>query len=122
MGSIPFLYTNKRDTCWVSLLLVPLTGIEPVRILLRGILSPLCLPIPPFGVPDLFLAGRAAASAIDPGTRCALADSATGSARACGHSGVYKITVIVGRGLAPAAQKATATVTAGVNLRPTDKP
>ncbi len=27
--------------------LVPLTGIEPVRILLRGILSPLCLPIPP---------------------------------------------------------------------------
>ena len=28
-------------------LLVPLTGLEPVRILLRGILSPLCLPIPP---------------------------------------------------------------------------
>ena len=28
-------------------LLVPATGIEPVRILLRGILSPLCLPIPP---------------------------------------------------------------------------
>ena len=27
--------------------LVPLTGIEPVRILLRGILSPLCLPVPP---------------------------------------------------------------------------
>ena len=27
--------------------LVPLTGLEPVRILLRGILSPLCLPIPP---------------------------------------------------------------------------
>ena len=27
--------------------MVPLTGIEPVRILLRGILSPLCLPIPP---------------------------------------------------------------------------
>ena len=27
--------------------LVPATGIEPVRILLRGILSPLCLPIPP---------------------------------------------------------------------------
>ena len=26
---------------------VPLTGIEPVRILLRGILSPLCLPVPP---------------------------------------------------------------------------
>ena len=31
----------------VSRYLVPLTGIEPVRILLRGILSPLCLPIPP---------------------------------------------------------------------------
>ena len=30
-----------------SLFLVPLTGLEPVRILLRGILSPLCLPIPP---------------------------------------------------------------------------
>ena len=29
------------------LFLVPLTGLEPVRILLRGILSPLCLPIPP---------------------------------------------------------------------------
>ena len=28
-------------------ILVPATGIEPVRILLRGILSPLCLPIPP---------------------------------------------------------------------------
>ena len=27
--------------------MVPLTGLEPVRILLRGILSPLCLPIPP---------------------------------------------------------------------------
>ena len=27
--------------------LVPLTGVEPVRFLRRGILSPLCLPIPP---------------------------------------------------------------------------
>ena len=27
--------------------MVPVTGIEPVRILLRGILSPLCLPVPP---------------------------------------------------------------------------
>lgn len=27
--------------------LVPLTGVEPVRLLQRGILSPLCLPIPP---------------------------------------------------------------------------
>ena len=30
-----------------ALLLVPATGIEPVRFLRRGILSPLCLPIPP---------------------------------------------------------------------------
>ena len=30
-----------------GIFLVPLTGLEPVRILLRGILSPLCLPIPP---------------------------------------------------------------------------
>ena len=28
-------------------LLVPATGLEPVRGLFRGILSPLCLPIPP---------------------------------------------------------------------------
>ena len=27
--------------------MVPLIGLEPIRILLRGILSPLCLPIPP---------------------------------------------------------------------------
>ena len=50
-------------------------------------ISVLCLPIPPFGVPDIFLADGAAASAIDPGTRCALAYSATGGARARGHSG-----------------------------------
>ena len=28
-------------------LVVPLTGVEPVRNFFRGILSPLCLPIPP---------------------------------------------------------------------------
>ena len=27
--------------------MVPATGLEPVRFLRRGILSPLCLPIPP---------------------------------------------------------------------------
>ena len=32
---------------WGMPLLVPVTGLEPVRMLLRGILSPLCLPIPP---------------------------------------------------------------------------
>ena len=43
-----FLTHKKRETLLrVSLFLVPATGIEPVRILLRGILSPLCLPIPP---------------------------------------------------------------------------
>ena len=30
-----------------SLFLVPLTGLEPVQCRHRGILSPLCLPIPP---------------------------------------------------------------------------
>ncbi len=34
-------------TGFAEMILVPLTGLEPVRILLRGILSPLCLPIPP---------------------------------------------------------------------------
>ena len=36
------LSVNKRD-----FFMVPLTGIEPVRFLRRGILSPLCLPVPP---------------------------------------------------------------------------
>ena len=41
-------YKKKRGMNLHSyLFLVPLTGLEPVRILLRGILSPLCLPIPP---------------------------------------------------------------------------
>ena len=31
----------------VSHILVPLTGLEPVRVLPQGILSPWCLPIPP---------------------------------------------------------------------------
>ena len=39
--------TSRSPPLGVTCLLVPLTGIEPVRILLRGILSPLCLPIPP---------------------------------------------------------------------------
>ena len=51
------LHTNQKELnkrmsvhnlnpLW-TLILVPATGLEPVRILLRGILSPLCLPIPP---------------------------------------------------------------------------
>ena len=37
------LYTNTKFVPF----LVPLTGLEPVRYRYRGILSPLCLPIPP---------------------------------------------------------------------------
>gem|GEM_PF-6373828 len=39
--------TAKDDAFLRRLLLVPKTGLEPVRMLLRGILSPLRLPIPP---------------------------------------------------------------------------
>ena len=48
-GSSPFLFYTKKmpDPYRSGIFLVPLTGLEPVRILLRGILSPLCLPIPP---------------------------------------------------------------------------
>ena len=35
-----------RDMHWTGIL-VPVTGLEPVQYLYRGILSPLCLPIPP---------------------------------------------------------------------------
>ena len=42
-----FLWKKEKRAAYTSLFLVPLTGLEPVRILLRGILSPLCLPIPP---------------------------------------------------------------------------
>ena len=37
----PFAFCKRRRV------LVPLTGVEPVRYFYRGILSPLCLPIPP---------------------------------------------------------------------------
>ena len=44
----PVFVKIKRDGQKVHLfLLVPLTGLEPVRYRYRGILSPLCLPIPP---------------------------------------------------------------------------
>ena len=40
--------TNKKEEAFASsFLLVPATGLEPVRFLRRGILSPLCLPISP---------------------------------------------------------------------------
>ena len=42
-----FFGTAKDDAKMRRLLLVPKTGLEPVRMLLRGILSPLRLPIPP---------------------------------------------------------------------------
>ncbi len=38
---------NPYSTGFAEMKTVPLTGLEPVRILLRGILSPLCLPISP---------------------------------------------------------------------------
>lgn len=38
---------NNAGTSFRDDILVPLTGLEPVRMLLRGILSPLCLPISP---------------------------------------------------------------------------
>ena len=36
--------------------MVPAAGLEPARLLSRGILSPLCLPIPPSGLSDVYLA------------------------------------------------------------------
>ena len=38
---------QARHTGVCRACLVPLTGVEPVRYFYRGILSPLCLPIPP---------------------------------------------------------------------------
>ena len=38
---------NRNPLARFTVFSVPLTGLEPVRILLRGILSPSCLPIPP---------------------------------------------------------------------------
>ena len=46
LSDLYFLGVSSMKTC---LYLVPVTGLEPVRILLRGILSPLRLPIPPYG-------------------------------------------------------------------------
>ena len=56
--TVPFVKTKSRFykkgspandvfTPFAGVRLVPLTGLEPVRRLIRGILSPLCLPIPP---------------------------------------------------------------------------
>ena len=39
--------TKERPVSISLFCVVPLTGLEPVRILLHGILSPGCLPIPP---------------------------------------------------------------------------
>ena len=33
---------------------VPAAGLEPARLLSRGILSPLCLPIPPSGLSNVY--------------------------------------------------------------------
>ena len=37
----------KKENNQMVVLLVPLIGLEPIRYRYRGILSPLCLPIPP---------------------------------------------------------------------------
>ena len=55
----------------VSHILVPLTGLEPVRVLPQGILSPWCLPIPPIAVPDSFVGGKPPSSSVDRCSRCA---------------------------------------------------
>ena len=52
-GSSPTGITKKQIPEWVSAFLVPVTGLEPVRFLRRGILSPLCLPIPPYRLEQL---------------------------------------------------------------------
>ena len=45
--SSPPPISKKQIPQGVSAFLVPLTGLEPVQYRYRGILSPLCLPIPP---------------------------------------------------------------------------
>ena len=47
--------TCKPINTIVKSLLVPAAGLEPARLLGRGILSPLCLPIPPSGRSDRLL-------------------------------------------------------------------
>ena len=51
----PSFINNKTNPtpCGVGFVLVPVTGLEPVRFLRRGILSPLCLPIPPYRLEQL---------------------------------------------------------------------
>ena len=51
----------------------------------------MCLPIPPFAVPDKIFGLTYFLDFIDRGTHCACAFSATGSAQARGHSGEYQI-------------------------------
>ena len=46
-GSSPTGNKNMGYPVRVSHILVPVTGLEPVRVLPQGILSPWCLPIPP---------------------------------------------------------------------------
>ena len=43
------IITDFIGRCWTLREMVPGAGIEPARRLKRGILSPLCLPIPPPG-------------------------------------------------------------------------
>ena len=43
----PIITTSK--SCFIFIIMVPRAGLEPARSFLRGILSPLCLPISPPG-------------------------------------------------------------------------
>lgn len=47
--------------------MVPVAGLEPARILLRGILSPLCLPIPSHRRVSYYSALRAVCQSFDGG-------------------------------------------------------
>ena len=47
---VRFLIPQRKAPKWVPFFVVPATGLEPVRMLLRGILSPLCLPFHHAGV------------------------------------------------------------------------
>ena len=43
-------WSCHKNNISTSLILVPEAGLEPARYFYRGILSPLCLPIPPLGL------------------------------------------------------------------------
>ena len=44
----------QTSVIYIFNLMVPAAGLEPARLLSRGILSPLCLPIPPSGLSNVY--------------------------------------------------------------------